>query len=40
MAIHLSSKDLGELFGVFLIVAAVLLWRKPESRNSPGEPAR
>ena len=40
MAIRLSSKDLRELFGVFLIVAAVLLWRKPESRNLPGELAR
>jgi len=40
MAIHLSSKDLRELFGVFLIVAAVLLWRKPKSGNLPGKLAR
>ena len=40
MAIRLASKDLRELFGVFLIVAAVLLWRKPESKNLPGELAR
>jgi uncharacterized membrane protein YfcA len=40
MAIRLSSKDLRELFGVFLIVAAVLLWRKPKSGNLPGKLAR
>jgi uncharacterized membrane protein YfcA len=39
MAISISSKDLRELFGVFLIVAAVLLWHKPESRIPPEEPA-
>lgn len=40
MAIRLSSKDLSELFGVFLIVAAVLLWRKRESRSLPEGLAR
>ena len=40
MAIRLSSKDLRELFGVFLIVVAVLLWRRPESRNVPEELGR
>jgi uncharacterized membrane protein YfcA len=40
MALRLSSKNLRELFGVFLVVAAILLWRKPESRNLPGELAR
>lgn len=33
MAIHLSPKDLHELFGLFLILSAVLLWRKSASRN-------
>jgi uncharacterized protein len=31
MAIHLASKDLRELFGLFLIVAASLLWHRPAS---------
>ncbi len=39
MAISMSSKDLRELFGVFLIVAAVLLWHKPERPIPPEEPA-
>lgn len=39
MAIHLSSKDLRELFGVFLIVTAVLLWQKAEPGRLPEETA-
>jgi uncharacterized membrane protein YfcA len=39
MAISLSSKDLRELFGGFLIVAAVLLWHKPARRSSADEVA-
>ena len=39
MAIHLSSKDLRELFGVFLIVTAVLLWHTAEPRRLPEETA-
>jgi uncharacterized protein len=31
MAIHLSSKNLRELFGLFLIVAASVLWHGPAS---------
>ena len=31
VAIHLSSKHLRESFGLFLIVAAVLLWHRPAS---------
>jgi uncharacterized protein len=37
VAINISSKDLRGLFGGFLIVAAVLLWHKPERRTSPAE---
>jgi uncharacterized protein len=33
-AIGLSSKTLSEWFGVFLIVAAVLLWRKSNPRSA------
>jgi uncharacterized protein len=40
MAIGLSSKDLRELFGAFLIVMAAMLWRKQEPRKSPREVAR
>ena len=40
LAIRLSSKGLSEFFGVFLIVAAVLLWRKRESTSLPGGRAR
>jgi len=38
VAIGTASRDLHELFGLFLIVAAALMWLKPESRQSPGEP--
>jgi uncharacterized protein len=37
MAIHLSSKDLSELFGLFLIVTAVLLWHNSDNRKLPPE---
>ncbi len=33
IAIGLSSKNLSELFGGFLIVTAVMLWRKQEPRK-------
>jgi uncharacterized membrane protein YfcA len=33
MAIRLSSQDLSELFGLFLIVTAVLLWRNTDTRK-------
>jgi len=36
MAIGISSRDLREMFGLFMIVAAVLLWHKPRPRESPG----
>ena len=39
MAIGLSSKDLRELFGAFLIVMAAMLWRKHEPRKLPEETA-
>src|ERR1700752_2386107 len=39
IAIGLSSKDLRELFGLFLIVTAVMLWRKHEPRKLPAETA-
>ncbi|HLW84509.1 MAG TPA: sulfite exporter TauE/SafE family protein [Candidatus Sulfotelmatobacter sp.] len=38
VAIRTGSRDLHELFGLFLIVAAVLMWRKSDSPQSPGEP--
>jgi hypothetical protein len=34
MAISISSRDLHEMFGLFMIVAAVLLWHKPQARKS------
>ena len=37
IAIGLSSKNLRELFGVFLIVTAVMLWLKHEPRKSEKE---
>ena len=37
MAISLSSRNLHELFGMFLIVIAALLWGKRERRTSPVE---
>ena len=40
MAVRLSSNNLREWFGVFLIVAAILLWRSPQSSSVPGELAR
>jgi len=36
MAISISSRNLHEMFGLFMIVAAVLLWHKPAPRKSPG----
>jgi uncharacterized membrane protein YfcA len=39
MAIHLSSKDLREFFGLFLVVTAVLLWQNSDTRKLPQEPA-
>jgi uncharacterized membrane protein YfcA len=39
MAIHLSSKDLREFFGLFLIVTALLLWHNSDTRKLPQEPA-
>jgi uncharacterized membrane protein YfcA len=33
MAIQLPSKDLRELFGLFLIVTAVLLWHNSDTRK-------
>jgi uncharacterized protein len=38
VAISIASRDLHELFGLFLIVAAALMWHKPESPQAPGEP--
>ncbi|MBZ5661478.1 MAG: sulfite exporter TauE/SafE family protein [Acidobacteriia bacterium] len=38
-AIGLSSKALSEWFGVFLIVAAVLLWRKSNPRPAAAKAA-
>jgi len=40
MAIGLSSKDLREWFGLFLILTAAMLWRKHEPRKLPEETAR
>jgi uncharacterized membrane protein YfcA len=40
IAIGLSSKHLRELFGLFLIVTAVMLWRKEEPRRLPEETAK
>jgi uncharacterized membrane protein YfcA len=37
MAIGLSPRNLRELFGLFLIVAAGMLWRTPKSRALPQE---
>lgn len=37
MAIGLSPKHLREFFGLFLIVAAGMLWRTPKSRALPQE---
>lgn len=39
MAIGLSPKNLRELFGLFLIVAAAMLWRTPKPRSLPEETA-
>lgn len=36
MAIDISSRYLREMFGLFMIVAAVLLWHKPKPRESLG----
>jgi uncharacterized protein len=40
LAIRLSSEDLHALFGVFLMITAVLLWRKSTSDTLPGKQAR
>ena len=40
MAIGLSSRNLRELFGGFLIVTAVMLWRKDEPRKPEQETAQ
>jgi uncharacterized membrane protein YfcA len=40
MAIGLSSRNLRELFGGFLIVTAVMLWRKDEPRKLDQETAQ
>jgi uncharacterized membrane protein YfcA len=40
IAIGLSSKSLNEWFGLFLIVAAVLLWRKSNSRPTATKAAQ
>jgi uncharacterized membrane protein YfcA len=37
MAIGLSPRNLRELFGLFLIVAAAMLWRTPKPRALPRE---
>ena len=39
IAVGLSSTALRGWFGLFLIVAAVLMWHKPEYSKSHGEPA-
>ncbi len=39
VAIYLSPKDLRELFGLFLIVTAVLLWHKSDTRKMSEESA-
>ena len=39
MAILLPSRDLRELFGLFLIVTAVLLWHNSDTRKLPQESA-
>ena len=40
VAIYLSPKNLRELFGLFLIVTAVLLWRDSNTREFRGESAK
>lgn len=40
LAIGISADNLSELFGLFLIVSAAMLWRKPEPRKLPEETAR
>ena len=37
MAIALASRNLRELFGLFLILTAAMLWRKHEPRKLPEE---
>jgi uncharacterized membrane protein YfcA len=37
IAIGLSSKHLREIFGLFLILTAAMLWRKQEPRKLPEE---
>jgi len=36
MAISISSRGLHEMFGLFMILAAVLLWHRPQTRKSSG----
>jgi hypothetical protein len=38
IAVPLASRNLKGLFGCFLIVAAFLLWRKPQGRNEAAIP--
>ena len=40
VAIYLSPKNLRELFGLFLIVTAVLLWRDSNTQEFRGESAK
>jgi uncharacterized membrane protein YfcA len=39
LAIRLSSRDLTEWFGVFLVVAAILLWRKSTPKPAAAKAA-
>jgi uncharacterized membrane protein YfcA len=40
IAIPLASRDLKGLFGCFLMLAAVLLWQKPQPANVAATPAQ
>jgi len=39
IAVPLASRHLKGLFGCFLMLAAFLLWRKPQAQNLAGAPA-